>query len=344
MMKQLLAAAVAAAVVVPAASAATNNVVVYGKVDMALTKFDRETGLDDWRIHENGGATKLGFKGTEDLGNGLKAIWKMEFDVPIGRGNNPVSGGGPVNSTRNAYIGLAGDWGTALMGRHDTPYKMAFGKWDLFADTIADFNNANTVNFDDLRAQDGVAYVSPNMNGLSIAAAFVTGSGSENTNAATIGSTAEDLVEHYSVAVNYTNNGILAALAYEVFDEATIAPLGATEDDSKIGAALGYNGNGFFAGVRYEYQQDDRNNNFGDTERYMVAASYDFGNNTIKGTYGLEDADMAAATDREQDFWAVGLDHNFSKRTKAYVLYTDFDSDGTGGDLDAFSLGMSHSF
>ncbi len=90
MIKRILAAAVAAAVVIPAASAAeTNNVVVYGKVDVALTKANRKgDNPDDWFVHENGGASKLGFKGTEDLGGGLKAIWKMEFDIPVGRTTN----------------------------------------------------------------------------------------------------------------------------------------------------------------------------------------------------------------------------------------------------------------
>jgi predicted porin len=52
------------------------------------------------------------------------------------------------------------------------------------------------------------------------------------------------------------------------------------------------------------------------------------------------------------DQWAIGLDHNFSKRTKAYIVYTDVDVDqgqplGAGevdGDWDGFSLGMVHSF
>jgi predicted porin len=337
MMKQLLAAAVAAAVIVPAASAATNNVVVYGKVDVAVTKADREgAGVDDWFIHENGGASKLGFKGTEDLGNGLKAIWKMEFDVPVARGDGPLGPSGTtnaVNSNRNAYVGLAGDWGTALMGRHDTPYKVAFGKWDLFADTIADFNNGNMVDFDDLRAQDAIAYVSPSMNGLTFIGAIVTGSGSE------IGNNDEDLAQHYSLAVSYSNNGIMGAVGYEKLDETTVGST--TGDDKKWSAALGYKGNGFFVGGRYASQDNDRNNAFDDVDRWNLSASYDFGNNTVKATYGQEDLDTANV---ERNSWAIGLDHNFSKRTKAYALYTDYDSDGAGNDASFFSLGMSHTF
>jgi predicted porin len=335
MMKQLLAAAVAAAVLVPAASAATNNVVVYGKVDMALTKADRDNGAtdnggaageDDWNIHENGGATKLGFKGTEDLGNGLKAIWKMEFDVPVGRQ------GAAVNSNRNAYVGLAGDWGTALMGRHDTPYKMAFGKWDLFADTVADFNNTNMVGFTDRRAQDAVAYVSPSMNGLSFAAAIVVGG--DHTGS----TTADGIAEGKSIAVNYSNNGIMAALAYENISDDL---LGAADDDTLWSAALGYKGNGFFVGGRYENHNDAGGVAGADFDNWQISASYDFGNNTVKGTYGMSDNDAA---NTEDGYYAIGLDHNFSKRTKAYVIYTATDRDVADTDYSAFSLGMSHTF
>jgi predicted porin len=351
MMKQILAAAVAAAVLVPAASAATNNVVVYGKVDMAVTKADREgAGADDWFIHENGGASKLGFKGTEDLGNGLKAIWKMEFDVEVARstgGTNPLSGGNSVGSTRNAYVGLAGDWGTALMGRHDTPYKMAFGKWDVFADTIADFNNSNMGQFEDERAQDAIAYVSPSMNGLSFAGAIVTGSANENS---AVAGQEEDINEHYSLAVNYNNNGIMAAVAYEVLSEDTLTRLGVGDannsgDSTKIGVALGYKGNGFFVGGRYDDMERARKEGGGaDASIWALMASYDFGNNTVKGTYQARDIDTNAATGTEPTAWAIGVDHNFSKRTKAYALYTDFDSDGAGSDASFFSVGMSHSF
>jgi len=355
MMKQILAAAVAAAVLIPAASAAdTNNVTVYGKVDLALTKWDRDTGTDDWGLHENGGATKIGFKGTEDLGDGLKAIWKLEMDAFAGR--DPSTGSGNFVN-RNAYVGLAGDWGTALAGRHDTPFKMAFGSWDLFADTVADFNNSNMAAFTDRRAQDAIAYVSPSMNGLSLAAAVVTGSGTT--------ATSEDIAEGKSIALNYNNNGIMAAVAWE---ELSNDYLGTPEDDTQWGLALGYKGNGFFVGGRYD-QRDTAGtaavaavtttDSNGDTTTWVPAsaaangvsidawalfASYDFGNNTVKGTYQQRSTEVPGASDRDDSAYAIGLDHNFSKRTKAYVLYTGFDGDVANTDSSAFSLGMSHSF
>ena len=62
------------------------------------------------------------------------------------------------------------------MGRHDTPLKISTGKLDLFADTLADMNA--TVGFQDLRADNAVAYISPSFSGFTLAAAIVPAGGS----------------------------------------------------------------------------------------------------------------------------------------------------------------------
>ncbi len=76
---------------------------------------------------------------------------------------------------RNTFVGLAGGWGTALMGRHDTPMKISTGKLDLFADTMADYNG--TVGFRDLRADNAVAYISPSFAGFTFAGAIIPAGG-----------------------------------------------------------------------------------------------------------------------------------------------------------------------
>ncbi len=145
MNKKILAAAVAAAMVAPAAAFA-NDVTIYGIAHLSVDWLDSDNeGVDGWDIQSN--ASRLGFKGTEDLANGLKAIWKMEFGVDLadsgscpstvssaaGLVGSPTVGQGnftgkcttDVWSARNAYVGLAGGWGTFLIGRHDTPMKMS---------------------------------------------------------------------------------------------------------------------------------------------------------------------------------------------------------------------------
>ena len=53
----------------------------------------------------------------------------------------------------------------------------------------------------------------------------------------------------------------------------------------------------------------------------------------------------SGVSDEDTDNWAIGLDHNFSKRTKAYILYTDWENDDwSDSEYDVFSLGLRHAF
>jgi predicted porin len=197
MNKKLIPFAVAALVAAPMAAQA--DVTIYGK---AIVSYDavKIDGQDrQYKVVSNSpiaGAprsSRFGLKGSEDLGGGLKAIWKMEFSYD--QANN-----GSVGATRNSYVGLTSGWGTAVMGRHDTPYKMSVGSYDIFADQLGDFNG--TVGFQDVRAQNAIAYISPDFSGFNIAAAAVAPAG-------------DDLAEAYSIAGNYSNGGIKVSLAYE---------------------------------------------------------------------------------------------------------------------------------
>ncbi|MEN8174685.1 MAG: porin [Pseudomonadota bacterium] len=317
MNKKLIAAAVAAAVALP--MAAQGGVQIYGKIHASIDYIDPQAEDDFWDVTSH--STRIGFKGSEDLGNGLKAIWKAEVTYDLTNGD--------WGRGRNSYIGLAGDWGTVLMGRHDTPLKMSTAKLDLFADRLADYDTA--IGFEDARASDVVAYISPNFNGLTVAGAVIAEhdfDGGDDGN--------EGDWEGYSIAAMYSNNGLFAAVAYEDVEDLTN-----TLTDEKWRVGVGYDLNAFHIGFVYENQD---NTGGGEADLWQVSGSYKFGNNVVKAMYGENDPD-GGSTD---DAWAVGLDHNFSKRTTAYILYTDSDvalKDYTArGSAEGFALGMIHKF
>jgi predicted porin len=264
---------------------------------------------------------------------------------------------------RNSFVGLAGGWGTFLVGRHDTPLKISTGKLDLFSDTMADYNG--TVGFQDLRADNAIAYISPSFSGFQFAGAVVpTGGG---TATGVYNEDADSLAEAYSLAGIYKNGPFYASVAYEslgdnlfaaeVTDPVTEITSVVTpgDDDNKWRIGLGLlDWNGFTLTGIYE----DRSNVGGvddlDQQLWQIQAAYAFGNNTIKGMYGSADRDgndyevlgYEFDIDGDKNTWAIGFDHNFSKRTKAYVLYTDVDDDEAvfGDSWSGFSMGMIHSF
>ena len=117
MKKSLIALAVLAA---SGASFAQSSVTLYGTVDEALAHVTT-TGTPSQNLMVSGGVstTNFGFKGAEDLGGGLKAIFKLEqgFNVATGAAGTP---GAAFN--RYAYVGFSGGFGEVQLGKNGTPY------------------------------------------------------------------------------------------------------------------------------------------------------------------------------------------------------------------------------
>ncbi len=213
MNKKLLAVAVAAAVAAPLSAQAGSDVTLYGIGKLAQEYVDADDnsgtgagekllGYDGWDTTSR--ASRLGVKGSEDLGGGLKAIFKMEFDIPMtDRSNNVADNDQGTIKMRNSYVGLAGKWGTALIGRHDTPLKVSTGRLDLFSDRLSDYNN--TIGFFDVRADNTIAYISPAWNGFTFAGAIVSPGGSTSFGGTSKSNDADGIADAFSTAIMYSN-------------------------------------------------------------------------------------------------------------------------------------------
>ncbi len=312
MKKKLLALAVAAALPM-VSQAATADVTIYGKVHTSIDFVDPDAGDSIYDVTSR--ASRLGFKGSEDLGDGLKLIWKMETQY------NTAEGG--FQGGRNAYIGLAGGWGTFLYGKHDTPMKMSTGKLDIFGDELADYNA--TAGLVDIRASDAIAYVSPSFSGLTLVGAVVPDADYDGDG---------DFGGAYSLAAMYSNGGLFLSAAWEQLDDLFA---GADATHWRIGA--GFDMGNFHIGAVYADQGD-----LTATDNYTVNGSYKFGNNKLKAQWSQIDPDSGS----KSDAWAIGLDHNFSKRTKMYVQYADSEHGlhitNPDGEQSGLSFGMVHKF
>jgi predicted porin len=129
MNKKLMAVAVAGALAVPAiALAETSAVELYGRANMGFSQY-QATGasvgsqadfLKRGRIYDNG--SRLGVRGSEDLGGGMKALIVIESGVNIDNGQ--IAGQGGIANTsagtfasRDSYVGIGGNWGDVRWGR-----------------------------------------------------------------------------------------------------------------------------------------------------------------------------------------------------------------------------------
>jgi predicted porin len=125
MQKKILAVAVAGALASPLAFA-QSSVTIYGTFDLSLHNYrvssgDANASRSAWDVYNQ--STRIGFRGEENLGGGLRAWFQNENGIySDGRVNNPTAG---HFGSRNTGVGLTGGWGTVMMGIWDSPYKVS---------------------------------------------------------------------------------------------------------------------------------------------------------------------------------------------------------------------------
>jgi predicted porin len=367
-MKKILAVAIATAFAAPA-FAATSNVDIYGSINLSVENVDTGVANGDFTRMVTNNNSFLGFKGSEDLGGGLKAVWQLEQNVNFDGNQSNATDAGNTFGTRNTFLGLAGGFGTVLAGVHDTPYKMATGPLDIFVGTLGDYNavfgsagaTANSGLFD-LRTANTIAYVSPSFGGFDVKAAYVMGL--EGTPVAP--ATESDA---YSLSGTYKNGPLFATLAYEKHnDVGTVAcNVGAvclgsgTNDRDSWKAGVGYKFGSLKLGAVYESMDGDVAIAATNVEHksWMLNAAYGIGAITLKASY-TDAGDVANVASTGAKMYAVGADYALSKRTLVQATYAQINNDSAGmwglgqgprvaagaagADPDGFSLGVKHTF
>lgn len=370
MNKKLIALAIAAAIAPAAAMADSGNVTVYGQIDMSVDSVSA-TGAGSAAASQNvpshgrvsSNNSRIGFKGAEDLGNGLSAIWQIESLVAM---DNAAAGS--TLGTRNTYLGVASKtMGTALMGVYDTPYKLSTAKLDIFADTLGDYNSimgsagGNAGNQFDRRTSNTVAYMTPAMNGLSGSISYVFG---ENpTKDPKPAGAADQQGKAWSLAATYDNGPIFATLAWEKhtnLNDFGLRGANAADTDSSKGTKLGggYNfGQGTKVGVVWEKLQADASGvgivavNRVERSAYTLNLAHTMGANTFKvayakakeGTCSLANGAACSTAGNGAKQWTLGVDHALSKRTNVYALYTKIDNnfDSATASGSTYNFGVS---
>lgn len=358
MKKSLIALAVAGAFIAPVAMADTT---IYGAANVSLDFVNSGSGGGS-ATQVSSGASAIGFKGSEDLGGGTSAIWQIETAISLDKG-------GDTWATNPTFAGLSGkDWGTVALGSLAGPYKTATRGYDLFADTIADNrsimgpldgSNRGTL-------ANAIAYMSPSMSGFSVIAAYVAG--------AEIPMSGGTKGDAWSLAGMYGAGPINASLAYQTLTIGTAgsgtlgADLVGGGPNDKLDAytlAGGYTMDAFAVNAQYEHRKYSPNGGGDQSQNdWYLAGKYNVTSNDAAKLAYSNAGNFGNQSDSGAKQWSVGYDHNLSKNTMVYALYTQISNDnnaayGMGGydgitgkvgaaslgaKVDAFSLGMKHNF
>ena len=165
MKKSLIALAVLAA---SGAAMAQSSVTLYGVLDTGLTYSKGEESVYGM-THVGGNVnSRLGFRGVEDLGNGLKATFNLEAGMGVDDGTDYFTGSG-MAFRRTSTVGLEGGFGSVRLGRMLTSSYLAVSRYDAFGDTGIGASRAwGAVDGYQPRAQNAISYTSPNFNGFKV--------------------------------------------------------------------------------------------------------------------------------------------------------------------------------
>jgi len=378
MNKNLLALAVSAAIVAP--SLASADVTVYGRAQVEYSIEDRDGQDSNQAVDDAAGQSRIGFKFKEKLGGGLTAFGKVEFKIDLadnrsggtdGDGADKGTAGDAAISgalgARDAFVGIKGSWGSITAGSHHAPYKVTGGvKWDAFNATHLQARRAGGmtggtgIGGHNGFVRNSIQYTSPNVNGFKVAFLIAP----DETNVAGT-ENVDDGDNDYSIGVNYKNGPWHAIFAHNRNNNP-----GAQDDEKLTKIGLKWKSGPWALTGQYEDVSDaDRVDSGGapggtaggngsayrissgnDGNVLFLQGAYKAGNNIFVATYGNTDVDVDGGNDYEHDFWAVGVIHKFSKKTRIFGGYTttDGDNDATAGsgrvDRDAWSVGIRKDF
>lgn len=315
---------------------AQSSVTLYGRVNTSVER--QKVGGTSNTVMQNN-SSRFGFKGTEDLGGGLKAGFQLEsgFNSDTGTGSgwtHPTTG---MTFARQSEVNLSGGFGMIRLGNFmpESYYATAdyVSMHNHDTGTSSDALYYDPVWFGGLSTTNKIGYRTPSFGGLTVDASVSL----HEKNAAI------PQKNGYDLAANYNIGALNLGAGYSQVDS-----------NRQLGLRALYTFGQFVVGGYYQRNKDDNQllatgagnrNNFRLAGAYMMGAS-EFHVNVGRAGKWSDIADSSATQ------WTLGYNYNFSKRTKVYAFYTKVDNKAgatymtgaAGQDFSSLALGVRHSF
>lgn len=375
MQKKIIALAVAG--LMSGAAFAQSNVTIYGRVDIGYLNSDTDnttaggvkTGTDMSSTGFSTGAlttSRIGFRGTEDLGNGLKAQFNLEYAL------NPTHKVGADTgadlaapfATRLATVGLSGNWGSFDLGRQVQAVEMAWAPGSAGAQNNAVGSLYGDTRLTDARADELLTYTSPMFSGFQVKAQY--GKGQTDTSGVPATAFGENDHTRFGLGATYSNGPINVAFGYskESMEVAGATAVANTDNDLSQWVVSGNYDFGM-AKVFGIYTRGKSEGGYTNANLNIAAADgeinrrrgWELGVNVPVGPVVLiasmyrakTDFDAAAAaTDADHDGYQLAALYPLSKRTMVYGMYGTVDTDHNvtprKSETDQFAVGLRHDF
>jgi predicted porin len=278
---------------------AQSNVAVFGVLDTYLDHSTAGTASTT-RVQSGGiSGSRLGFRGSEDLGSGNRAIFLLESGINVDDG---TSGQGGLLFGRQAWVGLSGAAGELTLGRHYAPYFFTLVTYGLGGGMA--WGNASNYFTDNspLRVNNSINYASPSLNGFKLRALYGAGENSSLPGGSSVGSI-------HSASVQYDGGKFSANVAYETRKTTAL------DTDRFYFAGASYDFGLFKTGVLVQARRDDigaaSNNAFECNVLVPVGAGF-----VLLDAGRFRNRSVA---DANASSFSVRYDYYLSKRTMLYI-------------------------
>lgn len=377
MQKKLIALAVAGLVSAPVF--AQSNIQIYGVAD-AYMQYGDSMGDDTMGVESGGlSGSRLGFRGEEDLGSGLKAVFVLEQGFRIDNGQSTAISSADRDQkgddvfTRQAYVGLKGNFGQVALGRQYAPGYFT-GEYDALLNAsispmslLSNFTRLTITPNSAARWNNSVTY---NGTFQSVSLSGIYSAGNRETDSAGPNGDDNNDDDKYGVSLKYDNGPLKIGGVYQgvkFSGSNTVAGMKADETQKEwlVGASYNFG----MATVLGSYQQgrDVLGVNGLDVDLWQVGVIVPVGAGNIHVAYAQADVDKVTnvlSNDVKPKSFTVAYTHALSKRTTGYLGYTKVDYDDllwseaetlgnnlnghTGDekvdDTDLFYVGVRHKF
>jgi len=338
MQKKIIALAVAA--LASSAAFAQTNVTVYGVVDAGVAHVS-STGKKATNFVESGllGGSRIGFKGVEDLGNGLKALFVLEYALSVDDNSAVGVADAPWSSSvaRQQLVGLTGGFGTAVIGRAQTAgYDWACA-YNPIAGSALDTVGKLGASFllscgSNGRANNAIAYISPSFGGVTVALNHARVSESAYANGGAPGTDYKDNTANL-ISVTYANGPVGVGAIYS---KVNVASTTASDSWREYGLGASYDFKvvklfGTYQSMKTEGVAGSEGSNI----KYSLAVAAPVSAaGTVVGSVARNKLKNNAIANDSTTAWNVSYLHALSKRTTAYAGYTHL-SNQSGANLGA---------
>lgn len=350
MMKKTAVAAFAALVVAEASAQQPSSVTIYGIVDAGVQVLQAQGSPRVYNLVSGGrSGSRLGFRGNEDLGGGLRAVFTLEQGINLDAG---TLGQGGRAWGRQAFVGLRGDFGTVALGRI-AAFSSGTGSFDMFGDVdpLATSYGIGGVGSTmssaaGLRGDNTLLYQSPEWSGWQYGAAH-----SLQINGAELAPRGANL-HLSSLAVKYRAGPVLAVLTYDIGNN----PSGAA-DEKHLQFGASYDFGMLKLHAAYAAETDpfstalnvSGTTNGADAKSYMVGLTAPLGRGLLRASYQSRDGQTKGGENRDLRVIALAYEYKLSQRSMLYMALADSDGRNTlnnnpSYERRVYTAGVNHRF